>query len=293
MLATLVLLALGACPAPSSQEGALDCPWAAIARAVLPATTPGRVAKRLAAEAPALWTQVGRDAKRARLHAAWGQSSNLDELVHAEIVRAPLLAALGAHLGVLTSGAHVHAGLQHTYGYLLSTLATPFGYKRARWVDGELERGLGLLHGVLGPTPEAGSLYANVTCLLAQVAFSAAERRGLDEECAASAAPSIVRYTPPLHMRLEETVGGVTLRSEWIPLGMTKRFLFIYSVVEGGAPPRLLTSFPVDLTFLDALRDGRSLGEKQPIAVRYNAFVPGLSDSKLPLVGTRRLVSCP
>ena len=37
----------------------------------------------------------------------------------------------------------VHAGFEHTYGYIFSTLKTPYGYKRARWVRNEIETGFG------------------------------------------------------------------------------------------------------------------------------------------------------
>ncbi len=287
-------LALGLCPDPAAHEGPRDCPWAAVARQAQAAARAGRpVAKTFLKALPSLWSQIEHDAALAPLHAAWGQSVNVDENAHAEVIDHALLAALAARLGVPGSGELVHAGLQHTYGYLFSTLWTPYGYKRSRWVDGELERGLALPAGVLGPTPHAGSLYDNVTCLLARIAFSTSERRGLDAACSASAAPEITRYAVPPHVRLEETSAGISLRSEWIPLGATKRFLFVYSVVIGKNAPRLLTSFPVDTGFVDALRDPKTLGDKQPISVRYNAFVPGLSTAKHALTGQRRLVAVP
>ena len=37
-----------------------------------------------------------------------------------------------------------NAGLVHVYGYLFSTVATPYGYKSDRWNDGVLARSLGL-----------------------------------------------------------------------------------------------------------------------------------------------------
>jgi hypothetical protein len=198
---------------------------------------------------------------------------NFDEHAHAQIVAMPVLAALGKRLGVRGEGAHVHAGLQHTYGYLLSTLATPFGYKRARWVDGEIERGLGLPAGLLGPTPVKGTLYANVTCLLTRMVFPRIEWRRAG--CADAAAPEIVAFEPRGVIRLEETAGPVTLRSDWVQLDRHgSRYLFIYSV-DTGDGAQLLTCFTVDNAFLDPLRF-KNLGRDRPIAARYNAYVPAL-----------------
>src|SRR5205823_4357190 len=108
----------------------------------------------------------------------WGTSINYDELAKAIIVHPAILRALDksfvSHapmevqnidaqapesvatarlLGVAPThdpAGHplAHAGMEHTYGYLFSVLKTSFGYKRARWVSGESERGFGLKTGL-------------------------------------------------------------------------------------------------------------------------------------------------
>ncbi|MEO6953992.1 MAG: hypothetical protein ABI321_19475 [Polyangia bacterium] len=263
---------LSLCPDPSLHETSGDCPWAAIARA---ARSDPRV---IASAAPALWATVARDRTAAALHAAWGQSRNLDEHEHAPIVDAGILSLLGKQLGVPGDGEVVHAGLEHTYGYLLSTLWTAYGYKRARWVDGELERGLGLEAGFLGPAPSTGTLYSNVTCVLARLVFSRASWDLVSHTCAH------VPVAARTHDGLREEVGTVALRTDWFALSAT-RWLLVYSASVNGRE-RLLTSFPVDKPVIDGLI-AQPLGERVDIVARYNAVVPELSASAH---GKRRVV---
>ena len=265
------------CPDTSVHETQADCPWAAIARVAKSDPT------AIASAAPALWASVARDAEAKALHAEWGRSRNVDEHEHAPIVDAGILSALGARLGVAGDGEVVHAGLQHTYGYLFSTLWTAFGYKRARWVDGELERGLGLAPGLLGPSPPSGTLYANVTCVLARLALSPGSWDLVAHACA-GAAPQ-VRLAPRAHRGLREDVGAVSLRTDWFALS-PKRWLLVYSASVDGRE-RLLTSFPVDQSVVDAL-GAQPLGEHVAIVARYNAVVPELAAAAH---GTRRLVT--
>ena len=260
-IAAGVAAALLACPDPALHETTADCPWAGIARAA-------RADRRaIASRAPALWRSVARDRRTTALHAAWGQSRNLDEHEHAAIVDPGILDVLGKRLGVAGAGEIVHAGLQHTYGYLFSTLWTAYGYKRARWVDGELERGLGLAPGLLGPAPSSGTLYANVTCVLARLVFSRESWDLVAASC--TAAPLAARA----HDGLREEVGPVALRTDWFALSPT-RFLLVYSASVSGRE-RLLTSFPVDRLVIDALV-AQPLGESVAITARYNAVVPEL-----------------
>ena len=42
------------------------------------------------------------------------------------------------------TGRAVHSGHMHTYGYLLTNLRTPFGFKRTRWTSSTIGLGLGL-----------------------------------------------------------------------------------------------------------------------------------------------------
>ncbi|MBM82205.1 MAG: hypothetical protein CMJ78_16685 [Planctomycetaceae bacterium] len=74
------------------------------------------------------------------------------------------MATIGEVAGIPCHGDVIHAGLQHTYGYLLSTIETPFGFKRDRWVDDTISASLGLRSSALRPWTKQ-SLLMNVTCL--------------------------------------------------------------------------------------------------------------------------------
>src|SRR6185437_3416867 len=121
-----------------------------------------------------------------------------------------------------------HAGMEHTYGYLFSTLKTAFGYKRARWVHGDTERGFGLQVGALGPdTPKVsgGSLFSNATYFFGRIAFRdnpellAALKRG-----SKAVAKQILQfdYTSLKTIRLEETIASknVSLRTDLVPFAI-------------------------------------------------------------------------
>lgn len=216
---------------------------------------------------------------------AWADSRNFDEHAKAPIVAPAIVTALSKAMGVLASGDVVHAGLMHTYGYLFSTLWTPFGYKRARWVDGELERGLHLPDGILGPTPRSGTLFANVTCVLAGLAFDGPPGKELARDCALFAAPEIKLALVAPHETWREHVRDVTLKTDLFALS-PGHYLLVYSMERDGRQG-LLTSFPVDEQMARSLR-AQPTGDAVPIVARYNAAVRGLD---MPTTGSRRYLS--
>src|SRR5690242_5335072 len=108
-----------------------------------------------------LCRQIATDAATRGLFDLWGTSSNFDESAKLSIVEPGVLSAIGEIARVKLAGPIVHAGLQHTYGYLLSTISTPYGFKRDRWSNTALEQGFGLPADVLGPNPSQGTLLAN------------------------------------------------------------------------------------------------------------------------------------
>lgn len=286
-LAALLLAACahgapGRCPDASAGEVAHDCPWAAWSRAL---STSADAAAGLQRAAPRLWRDLGRDAGQWARNALWADSRNFDEHAHATIVPPAILSALGRRAHLAGEGEVVHAGLTHTYGYLFSTLQTPFGFKRARWVDGEIERGLGFAPGLLGPTPAEGTLLANVTCVLGKIAIAPPPR----EVCAGAAAALAGWQPPERRARLEESAqtsrGNITLVTDWLAYDGT-RGLFVYSVQEG-TTTRIITAFSADVAAWNALVAPDRLGE-QLITARWNAAVSGLGVAGVQ--GTRRLV---
>ena len=63
------------------------------------------------------------------------------------------------------------AALNHTYGYLFSEVPTPYGYKRARFVKGIIEKGFGLPVGLFSGIPQKGTLLSNLTKFIGTIAF--------------------------------------------------------------------------------------------------------------------------
>lgn len=296
------------CPDPALGESPEDCPWAGVSRKF--AQSGGKnFMETLQAESPRLAADIRSDAKLGKaLLGLWGESINFDELAQGEIVPAAILTSLeevflGHPLGRTTTGQTprrvTHAGVEHTYGYLFSNLRTSFGYKRARWVTGELERGFELPPGVMGPTPDQGSLLVNATWLAGRIAFredpaSLARLKPLE-----SALSQAVHGVDPRRLsisRLEEFVKTsdgasaarlITLRTDFARFPTSpsdparNSHWLIYSVEEKSADSpavtKLITAFPVNTSFVERAADASTLGADQKIITRYNAWVEGVS----------------
>ncbi len=191
------------------------------------------------------------------------------------------------------------AGIEHTYGYLVSDLETPYGFKRARWVRDDVEMGFGLPRGVLGPKPSAGTLFGNVTFFAGRIAFrtpeDAAEASAVDAG-GANVAPELRAFDfGSLEIvRIEETVQldrTVTLRTAYVaftgrtpaPDGNTD--FRVYSIRDG-ARARLISMFPVNPSSRAKALERSRMGEAQMITPQFNAVVNGFT---APRAGSRRI----
>ena len=74
-----------------------------------------------------------------------------------------------------------HAGLLHTYGYLLSTAWTPYGWKADRYLDGVLATLLGVGLDDLTPWTPTGTLLSNLTAALDRTVESDRQVRVVEE----------------------------------------------------------------------------------------------------------------
>ncbi|HET9626369.1 MAG TPA: hypothetical protein VFP84_33640 [Kofleriaceae bacterium] len=277
-------------PCPAAGEAAIDCPWAAIGREA--ATDAHAV---LARSAPAIVAQLARDATAPKLLAAWGAALNYNQqgggFSADPIVAPPIVDELTALAGAAPRRDRVvHAGVQHTYGYLFSVLATPFGFKRARWVQPTINDGFGLPAGTIAPIPAAGTLLGNVTWLAGAIAFAGEPDALANAHSAPQLAAPAVRAldVAALHVqRLTETVEvagrSVELRTDFVdfphPVDANAAWL-IYSVRDAGAA-RLISAFPITAEARDKYV-AAPLGDAQPITTQYNAWVEGLTGQKLP-----------
>lgn len=303
------LVACGAAPPPAdpargtcpqADERASDCPWAGLAREAAGSPDPAAVLERDPA-GRGIVDQLARDAGARDVLASWGTAINFNQdpdgtFGVAPIVAPPIADALHGLARVAPRrGRIVHAGVQHTYGYLFSLLPTPYGFKRARWVEPTIERGFGLPPGTLAPRPAAGTLLGNATWLAGTIAFA----REPAELAAAHSAPALVApavraLDAAASQRLVETVvvdgRTVELRTDFVDFPHptpAAAALLVYSVRDGAGPAKLVTLFPIGAASR-ARYAGAPLGDAVPIAAQYNANVPGLT-GHAPIAGSRAL----
>lgn len=306
LLAALLLLPVSAyseCPQKGSQEKAEDCPWAGAARLMAAAAdSGGDIEAVLAAQAPGLPGQMDADRANPALLKLWGESINYDELANGEIVHPGILSAIAARLGApQPRGRLMHAGAEHTYGYLFSLLPTKFGFKRARWVKPDIEDGLGLPRGSAGPDPSEGTLLGNITCLAGGIALRDDKAAAaLLAGAASSCSPAVRKYAfaGVKRTRLTEEVllaGGrtVVLRTDFVPFSKSaggNTHLLIYSVYDSALRQAyLISAFPVNSGFVQSAASPGGLGKDKPVQTRYNAHVGGLTGAGK-FKGTRAVV---
>jgi len=274
---------------PQASEKAEDCPWAGAARLLdEKAGTKEDLASVFAAYAPGILKQLDADRANTAALSLWGESINYDEFANGIIVRDEVLGFLSTRLGVARPrGRIVHAGMEHTYGYLFSLLPTKYGFKRARWVRPDIEEGLGLPRGSAGPAPSEGTLLANVTCLAGGIALKDDKKASALLKRAKPFCASALRdYAAPGHDRLNEEVslpGGrrVALRTDLVPFLKNSGgndYLLVYSVYDSAAKRAfLVTAFPVNKGFVENTLSPANLGEDKPVQTRYNAHVEGFT----------------
>lgn len=166
------------------------------------------------------WLVCSLDADRAAgRFAAWGSSTVVDENVGAAVISRALFDDLHRRAGLAAAWPVGNAGLLHCYGYLLSTVETPYGRKRDRWLDGALAIACGLPRHAFLPWSDGPTLLARATAatsaLLAAPAAGATASIGGRETRVALSAPA----------------GPAALAYAVAP--------------QAGAPALLLTLFPV------------------------------------------------
>jgi hypothetical protein len=315
VLVSTLLLPLG------SNAGAPD-PWfeltheldAIIARSKSQHEAFTKVRSHLNSNAPAFMRTLTAEGRTsAGLVPLWGKSVNFDEGAKATIVSEPTIDVVLSTAGAPPRGHGVkskwaprivHAGFEHTYGYLLSNLNTPFGHKRLRWTQTEINDGFGLPQNTIAPLPDDGGLFSNVTVFAGSIAFrelNPEDQASLDALLHARGAARAVRRYPYQRLkgkRLTETLslpGGQTLeiRTDFVrfvrtDFASTNTELLIYSVRDSREKfAKLITLFPVTKGFSDAATSPAELGEHRLIKTRYNLFIEGVTDSRRAFLGSR------
>ncbi|MEV8267244.1 amino acid deaminase [Microbacterium sp. NPDC076911] len=92
---------------------------------------------------PWLGAAIDADATAGRF-AEWGASTVVDENIGAAVISRTVFDALHDRAQLQAQWPVGNAGVLHVYGYLLSRAETPYGLKRARWMNGHLAIACGL-----------------------------------------------------------------------------------------------------------------------------------------------------
>ena len=222
----------------------------------------------------------------------WGWSKNIDENTKTTIVEPRILSAIGRLAKTTIRKQHgvYHAGLLHTYGYLLSLIETPYGRKRERWLKGRIERGLGLPEETISAYPKAGTLLHNLSYVLCKIVFRNDETElKRCESFVVDVAPSLRNVDVsrlPIQRIVEEVKYWFTLCTDIVTLHECPPIL-IYSVQIRDEVPKLITCFPIsDENVAEQLRP-ELFGDGLIIEPRYNAWLPWPKHCQL--IGKRTL----
>jgi len=287
----------------ATQAQEADREWFEAAQKMAQATSPEEMRSILKTRLPGFLETIEFDSASNRdLLALWGMSRNIDESHLSDRTRtvpANVVQFLNSILKVnydetFTFG---HAGLTHTYGYLMSNLQTPYGFKRARYVDGDIEAGFRLPAKLFSGIPPQGTLLSNLTCFAGQIAFRDHPelQKFLNQKCSiAEIANYPFKQLKPKRLveRLRSFDTFLELRTDIVPFPQfladesssmfssnnKNTHLLVYSIdyhARGQeSQPRLITVFPVQKGFGDGVFSNIGFGDRQPIKLRYNAAIP-------------------
>lgn len=294
------------CPEVTQKEKSEDCPWAQMTRDIL--QEPKKCDAILKKQTPYLLPKLKIDQKASVALKHWGLAKNFDDNAKAVIVEDSVLRCIAQKLNLEQTIQQepqyqiVHAGLQHTYAYLFSNTLTPYGYKRARWTNGDLKNGFEFEKtNPLYPSSKDGAFLTNVTYFFAKLAFkddtallSQLEAEGKKNKALAASLVSFKAENYEIKNLIEHVkntdfiIHTVFIKMNTQKIKSSNTHLLIYwieNTQEG--TKQLITGFPVETGFVSKALDEKSLGEGKPITLRYNAFVPELSRSAAPLIGLR------
>ena len=291
------------CPEQNVGETEKDCPWAGLARKMI--NDNKDVLPTLRSSLPNLTKPQWID--------LWGNSINFDEGAKAIIVDPKILDGMeelfgvkGTSLGSQTINDRqiVHAGMEHTYGYLFSIIKTPFGFKRARWTDGEIEKGFKIPEGTFGPNPAEGTLFNNITYFAGNIVFRdepAILDRLQKEKSLASTIVANYDYSKLQSTVLEEIIKApinngiireVILHTYFVKFLEEQKntYLLIYTVTDPiNNGTKIITAFPVNTSFTENALKPSNMGNDIKLITRYNGYVEGITFVQGGVTGIKRI----
>ncbi len=246
-------------------------------------------ASLLKLRAPELYEQICRSGKCQSLLNLWGECLNVDDNTSEEIVDPSILKLLGELTGVSMDSPVVHAGIQHSYGYLFSLIETPYGQKRERWTERSLETALEFSRPTFQPITRHGTLLLNLTYFLGRIMF-----RGRRSEIARLRRsrhivdPHLtdVNYRQLKCYRIIEEIGTGKQRIQAIsdlltlansPDPEALHAFLIYGIrSEWSDDFKLITAFPISAESFHLLLEP-PCGVKVRVQLKYNAYSAGVT----------------
>jgi hypothetical protein len=183
---------------------------------------------------------VRRDAAAGRT-AAWASSTVEDEHVGGPVVPRDVVDALHRAADLPHRHPVGNAGLLHVYGYWFSDVATPFGFKRDRWAQGELAAALGLPRDAFLLDHDSG------TTLLERVTRAVGPLLGTRHRgpVAGDAPDAVGSPGRPAVRSADAWVDGVLTRAVTFRAPGARATALVHGLDDGHGM-RLVTTFPVD-----------------------------------------------
>lgn len=240
---------------------------------------------------PALYNQIIKDSKDPYVAMFWGKSVNFDSGAKKKIVDDRIIADLQGLFNIRNDNKIVHAGIMHTYGYLFSTIDTPYGYKRKRWINPGMNSAFALEGNSLSPETLDGGLLSNLTYFSGMLAFNHKTELSLLKNV--SNEVFTYDYSKLSVERVEEEIPGYTLVTTLVRFPVKimiaeNDYMLIYSTVDHTLNKELLvTAFPIDAKSYEKIIAKENMGPNQKITLRYNAYLEGIGQN---LTGTRKLI---
>lgn len=248
---------------------------------------------------PEVYRQLTTIAAQPKLLSLWGRSENIDEFANQDIVDLSILRLIAEITGQDMTPPAVHAGLQHTYGYLFSLIDTPFGFKRERWTRPAVEAGFGFEKSTLRVNPAAGTLLANLTYFIGRIALRGRrnemamlrQHKSIVAPCLTSfnygalERTSIVERPKPTSRTRAVEIQTDLVRFPHATINHS-HFLVYWITDSSERTAKLITAFPINQRTYDELTR-QPQGQRVSIRARYNGIIPGLSGQEQP--GSRQI----
>lgn len=234
---------------------------------------------------PAIYSQIEKDKLDPTVTELWGKSYNFDSGANKTILDIAMIEPLQAEFNIKNDNMIVHAGIMHTYGYLFSTLNTPYGYKRKRWVIPTIDTALNLKKAAVSPHPEEGTLLTNITYIAGKLAFDDQENLlKLDKLMNVSTELKNYNFAQIKKVSIVEEItypGNVPYNIKTTLIKFLSKlpseendYLLIYSTKNRETKvEQLITAFPIKKDAYQKMLDPMLLGDDRPILIKNNGYI--------------------